>query len=341
MRASSSRQRDATSAVAALVDARPSAFSPAAAAPGWRSPAARGDRAAPGAARRTARLRRPARRGRRQGAGPLRGDRAGRCCRSCPTSRFGPYGAWNPQKLWWVVVLVTGFSFAGYVANRIFGERHGTIATALIGGAYSSTAVTQSLAQRLGSDEARRRRAGRNRAGQRGHVPARHRPGRRSSRPACCSPFVADHRCRRCSSARLAGWWLYRKAPQHEGPAPPGNPIALVPALGFLAVRRRRRGRRALGRGPVRRAGHRGAAADHGQRGRRRGDRHRRRPASRTRSRRRWRRWRWAGRSSPTWRSSSGSRWPMRAAKGCRRRWRWARAWLRWRSSLVVGWLRL
>ena len=70
-----------------------------------------------------------------------------------PSGHYGPLGAWNPQKLWLVVVLVTGFSFLGYVANRIFGERHGTIATALIGGAYSSTAVTQSLAQRLGSEE--------------------------------------------------------------------------------------------------------------------------------------------------------------------------------------------
>src|SRR4029079_14130266 len=70
-----------------------------------------------------------------------------------PSGQYGPLGAWNPQKLWLVVVLVTGFSFLGYVANRIFGERPGTIATALIGGAYSSTAVTQSLAQRLGSEQ--------------------------------------------------------------------------------------------------------------------------------------------------------------------------------------------
>src|SRR5262249_42948956 len=69
-----------------------------------------------------------------------------------PSGRYGPFGAWNPQKLWLVVVLVTGFSFLGYAANRIFGERRGTLATALIGGAYSSTAVTQSLAQRLGSE---------------------------------------------------------------------------------------------------------------------------------------------------------------------------------------------
>ena len=71
-----------------------------------------------------------------------------------PNGHYGPLGAWNPQRLWLVVVLVTGFSFLGYVANRIFGERHGTVATGLIGGAYSSTAVTLSLAQRLGSEKA-------------------------------------------------------------------------------------------------------------------------------------------------------------------------------------------
>jgi uncharacterized membrane protein (DUF4010 family) len=32
-----------------------------------------------------------------------------------------------------------------------------------------------------------------------------------------------------------AGWWLYRRAPASDAPAPPGNPIAIVPALGFLA----------------------------------------------------------------------------------------------------------
>lgn len=70
-----------------------------------------------------------------------------------PEGRFGPYEAWEPQTLWFVVVIVTGFSFIGYVANRIFGAKRGSIATAIIGGAYSSTAVTQSFAQRLGSGQ--------------------------------------------------------------------------------------------------------------------------------------------------------------------------------------------
>lgn len=32
----------------------------------------------------------------------------------------------------------------------------------------------------------------------------------------------------------LAGWWLYRRSTRSEGSTPPGNPIALLPALGFV-----------------------------------------------------------------------------------------------------------
>lgn len=74
-----------------------------------------------------------------------------------PARDFGPYDAFNLQQLWFVVILVTGLSFAGYVANRLFGEDHGTVVTAVIGGAYSSTAVTASLAQRLRSEDANMR----------------------------------------------------------------------------------------------------------------------------------------------------------------------------------------
>lgn len=66
-----------------------------------------------------------------------------------PNERFGPYDAWNPFQLWIVVVLVTGFSLAGYVANRVFGVKRGTLVTAVIGGMYSSTAVTAGLSHRL------------------------------------------------------------------------------------------------------------------------------------------------------------------------------------------------
>jgi len=149
-----------------------------------------------------------------------------------PNGHYGPLGAWNPQKLWLVVVLVTGFSFLGYVANRIFGERHGTIATALIGGAYSSTAVTQSLAQRLGSE----RKGGAEAAGialatavmfLRAVVLI----GILSTRVLL--PFAII-----LAPAIVVAWgaglWLYRTAPKCDAPTPPGNPIALLPALGFV-----------------------------------------------------------------------------------------------------------
>jgi uncharacterized membrane protein (DUF4010 family) len=149
-----------------------------------------------------------------------------------PNGPYGPLGAWNPQKLWLVVVLVTGFSFLGYVANRIFGERHGTIATALIGGAYSSTAVTQSLAQRLGSDvKGGAENAGIALATAVMYLRAVLLIGILSTRVLV--PFAII-----LAPATLvawgAGWWLYRKAPKCDAPSPPGNPIALVPAFGFV-----------------------------------------------------------------------------------------------------------
>jgi uncharacterized membrane protein (DUF4010 family) len=149
-----------------------------------------------------------------------------------PSGHYGPLGAWNPQKLWLVVVLVTGFSFLGYVANRIFGERHGTIATALIGGAYSSTAVTQSLAQRLGSDE----KGGAENAGIAlatavMYLRAVLLIGILSTRVLL--PF-AIILLPAIVVAWGAGFWLYRKAPKCDAPSPPGNPIALLPAFGFV-----------------------------------------------------------------------------------------------------------
>jgi len=149
-----------------------------------------------------------------------------------PNGHYGPYGAWNPQRLWLVVVLVTGFSFLGYVANRMFGERHGTIATALIGGAYSSTAVTQSLAQRLGSEQAGGAEpAGIALASAVMYVRVILLAAVLASRVLI--PFALIVLPALLTGA-AAGYWLYRKAPRHQGPAPPGNPIALLPALGFL-----------------------------------------------------------------------------------------------------------
>lgn len=66
-----------------------------------------------------------------------------------PDHPYGPYQAWNPRKLWMVVVLVSGFSFAGYFAARLLGPTRAVIATAAAGSMVSSTAVTASLATRM------------------------------------------------------------------------------------------------------------------------------------------------------------------------------------------------
>jgi uncharacterized membrane protein (DUF4010 family) len=150
-----------------------------------------------------------------------------------PNGHYGPLGAWNPQRLWLVVVLVTGFSFLGYVANRIFGERHGTVATGLIGGAYSSTAVTLALSERLGSEK------------QGGAEPAGiafatavmylRMPILIAILATRVLPAITILLLPAMVVAWAAGFWLYRKAPSSDAPTPPGNPIALLPALGFVA----------------------------------------------------------------------------------------------------------
>src|SRR3546814_18662634 len=66
-----------------------------------------------------------------------------------PDHAYGPYGAWNPRQLWLVVALVTGLSFAGYIASKKLGAARGTIAAAAIAATVSSTAVISELSRRL------------------------------------------------------------------------------------------------------------------------------------------------------------------------------------------------
>lgn len=150
-----------------------------------------------------------------------------------PNERYGPYDAWDPHSLWLVVIVVTGFSFAGYAANRIFGAKRGTIATAIIGGAYSSTAVTYSFSQKLGAGEG----GGAENAGialATAVMYLRVIVLVAILATSLLLPFVVI-----VAPALIAGfavsWVLYRRAPHSTGPAPPGNPIALLPAFTFVA----------------------------------------------------------------------------------------------------------
>src|SRR5690606_8690316 len=71
-----------------------------------------------------------------------------------PDRGFGPFEALNPFRIWLVVVLIAGVSFAGYVAIRLFGPGKGVLLTGALGGLVSSTAVALSLAGRAREPEA-------------------------------------------------------------------------------------------------------------------------------------------------------------------------------------------
>lgn len=64
-----------------------------------------------------------------------------------PDVGLGPHQVINPRHIWWMVVLISGFGFVGYVAVKALGERAGVGLLALAGGLASSTAATLSLSQ--------------------------------------------------------------------------------------------------------------------------------------------------------------------------------------------------
>lgn len=64
-----------------------------------------------------------------------------------PNRGYGPWEAFNPYAIWWMVVLIAGLGFAAYLAIRLVGTRKGLLITALLGGIISSTAMTLTLAR--------------------------------------------------------------------------------------------------------------------------------------------------------------------------------------------------
>lgn len=154
-----------------------------------------------------------------------------------PNENFGPYGAWNPYTLWLVVVLVTGISFLGYAANRVFGVEHGTLTAAVIGGLYSSTAVTAALATRLraGGSDATLLRAGIVLATTIGLVRALLLTGLLAGFAFLPLLSIVGPAA---LIAALTGAFLLRKAEAHpaDDSLASANPIALLPALGFALL---------------------------------------------------------------------------------------------------------
>ncbi len=69
-----------------------------------------------------------------------------------PDRDVGPLDAINPRNLGLMVVTISGLSFIGYVAIRLWGAQRGLLLGAALGGLVSSTAVTLSFANRTKAD---------------------------------------------------------------------------------------------------------------------------------------------------------------------------------------------
>lgn len=69
-----------------------------------------------------------------------------------PNTDFGPFNAFNPHQIWWLVVLISGLSLAGYAALRLIGARHGAAVIGVFGGLASSTATTMVYARHARAD---------------------------------------------------------------------------------------------------------------------------------------------------------------------------------------------
>jgi len=70
-----------------------------------------------------------------------------------PDDPIGPFGGVEPRRIWLIATILAGVSFAGYVAVKVVGARHGILVAAAAGGLVSSTAVTASNAKRAATGE--------------------------------------------------------------------------------------------------------------------------------------------------------------------------------------------
>lgn len=153
-----------------------------------------------------------------------------------PSGHFGPYGTWVPQRIWLLVVLITGIGWVGYVATRMLGANRGLMITGLAGGFVSGTATTGVMAARCRRGEASLRAA----------IAGAALASVSTLVLLAVVTAVADPRVTSqllpavaAGSAVLAAeaWWLARRQDQTQGDAEPaGRPFALVPALVLAAI---------------------------------------------------------------------------------------------------------
>ncbi|WP_174874462.1 MgtC/SapB family protein [Vogesella oryzae] len=69
-----------------------------------------------------------------------------------PNQGFGPYLAFNPHRIWLLVVLIVGVGLAGYLAVKLLGEKVGAPLLGFMGGLVSTTATSLVYAREAASN---------------------------------------------------------------------------------------------------------------------------------------------------------------------------------------------
>lgn len=154
-----------------------------------------------------------------------------------PDEAVGPYAVLVPQRIWLLVVFITGIGWLGYAATRALGDRRGLLVAGLAGGFVSGTVTSGTMGSKYRNDG----------------VPLRSAlSGALMASVATLFQLVAvtvvvePTVTVRLLPAVLAGtvvlcleaWWLHRhqsRAGDHSGTAA-GRPFALLPALVLAAV---------------------------------------------------------------------------------------------------------
>ncbi|MDZ7292736.1 MAG: MgtC/SapB family protein [candidate division KSB1 bacterium] len=154
-----------------------------------------------------------------------------------PNRTIGPLGVFNPTETWWMVILVSGISFAGYVLVKIIGAHRSVPLIGLVGGLASSTAVTVSFSQRS------KQNAGLSRVLALGAVLASTTMfPRLMIELAVVNSTLLSHVWMPLSGMALAGLlgvgWLWRmeRRQEHTAEVQFTNPFSISPALKFALL---------------------------------------------------------------------------------------------------------
>jgi uncharacterized membrane protein (DUF4010 family) len=152
-----------------------------------------------------------------------------------PTGHVGPYGVWVPQRIWLLVVLITGVGWLGYAATRMLGANRGLLVAGLAGGFVSATATIGALGARSRNDGTPRTAAV---AG--GLMASVATMIEIAILTTIAYPAVAIQLYAPATAAAIvlavSAWYLRRRAEAAAEGARLGRPFALVPALVIAAV---------------------------------------------------------------------------------------------------------